>query len=155
MDAPIPCLWFHGNAEEAVRFYTSVVPGSGITRIRRMDRETPGRQAGDVLSVEFTLGGKAHMALNGGPNYSFTPAISLFLLCEDQEEVDRTWDALLDGGTPVQCGWITDRYGLSWQIVPKGLGKLLEDPEKGDRAMAAMLGQVKIDLAEIEAACAA
>ena len=148
------CLWFDGEAEEAARFYVSLLPDSRIDKILRLAGETPGGAPGDVLSVEFTLAGAAHIALNGGPHFSFTPAISLFVHCEDQAEVDRLWAALLDGGAAQRCGWLTDRYGLSWQIVPKTLGVMLADDDqaKVKRVMDALLGMVKIDIAGLQAA---
>ena len=148
------CLWFDGQAEEAARFYVSLLPNSRIDKILWLAGETPGGAPGDVLSVEFTLGGAAHIALNGGPHFRFTPAISLFVHCEDQAEVDRLWTALLDGGAAQQCGWLTDRYGLSWQIVPKALGAMLADDDqaKVKRVMDALLGMVKIDIAGLQAA---
>ena len=149
-----PCLWFDGRAEEAAQFYVSLLPGSRIDTILRLAAETPGGGPGDVLSVEFTLAGAAHIALNGGPHYTFTPALSLFVRCDDQAEVDRLWAALLDGGAAQRCGWLTDRYGVSWQVVPKALGPMLADDDrtKVKRVMDALLGMVKIDIAGLEAA---
>jgi predicted 3-demethylubiquinone-9 3-methyltransferase (glyoxalase superfamily) len=154
MSKILSCLWFDGKAEEAARFYVSLLPDSRIYRIRRLPMNTPGAAAGSVLSVDFTLAGAPHIALNGGPQYQFTPAISLFVNCEDQAEVDRLWAALSDGGTPVRCGWITDRYGVSWQIVPTILGEMLgdDDPARAGRVAEALFGMVKID---IDGLCAA
>lgn len=154
MSKIIPCLWFDGKAEEAAGFYVSLLPNSRIDRIRRLPMDTPGAPAGSVLSVEFTLAGAPYIALNGGPQYQFTPALSLFVNCEDQAEIDRLWAALSDGGTPVQCGWITDRYGLSWQIVPKVLGEMLsdQDPARAKRVAEALFGMVKIDIDGLRAA---
>src|SRR3546814_833565 len=111
--------------------------------------ETPGGKPGDVMSVEFTLAGQSYMALNGGPYFQFTPAISFFVDCADQAEVDRLWDALSDGGSTMQCGWLTDRYGVSWQIVPGVLGEMMKDkdPEKVRRVTTAMLQMTKLDIA--------
>jgi predicted 3-demethylubiquinone-9 3-methyltransferase (glyoxalase superfamily) len=149
-----PCLWFDGKAEDAARFYVALLPDSRIDAVRRSAAKTPGGSPGDVMSVEFTLAGKAHIALNGGPYFQFTPAISLFVLCQDQDEVDRLWGGLLQGGTPQRCGWLQDRYGVSWQIVPKALGELLgdPDPEKSGRVMQAMLQMIKIDVAGLRRA---
>ena len=153
-----PCLWFDGNAEEAVRFYSSVFPNSSIDDVHRSTIDYPGGKEGAVLIIKFTLAGQAYLALNGGPNNKFNDAISLSVDCEDQAEVDRLWTALTaDGGKPVQCGWLKDKYGLSWQIVPRRLPELLSDPDaaKARRVMQAMVQMVKIDVATLEAAAAA
>jgi predicted 3-demethylubiquinone-9 3-methyltransferase (glyoxalase superfamily) len=150
-----PCLWFDGNADEAVRFYTSVFANSSIDQIQRSTVDYPGGKEGSVLIIAFTLAGQSYLALNGGPFEKFNTAISLSVDCEDQAEVDRFWTALTaDGGTPVQCGWLKDKYGLSWQIVPRRLPELLSDPDtaKAKRVMEAMMQMVKIDVAKIEAA---
>jgi predicted 3-demethylubiquinone-9 3-methyltransferase (glyoxalase superfamily) len=150
-----PCLWFDGNAEEAVRFYTSVFAHSSVDQVQRSTIDYPGGKAGAVLIIKFTLAGQGYLALNGGPSEKFNNAISLTVDCEDQAEVDRYWDALTaGGGNPVQCGWLKDRYGLSWQIVPRRLPELLSDPDtaKAKRVMEAMIQMVKIDVAAIEAA---
>ena len=152
-----PCLWFESNAEEAVRFYTSVFPDSSIQLIQRSNTDYPGGKQGAVLLVTFTLAGLSYQALNGGPHHAFNDAITLSVDCEDQAEVDRLWSALTaDGGSPVQCGWLKDKYGLSWQIVPRRLPELLSDPDtaKGKRAMEATMKMVKIDVAKLEAAAA-
>lgn len=152
-----PCLWFEGNALDAARFYTSVFPGSEIRNVHNARSETPGNKEGAVLLVAFTLAGQPYQALNGPPHDKFNDAISLSVNCEDQAEVDRLWTALTaDGGKPVQCGWLKDKFGVSWQIVPKRLPELLSDPdpEKGKRVMKAMMQMVKIDIAELEAAAA-
>jgi len=128
-----PCLWFDGNAEEAVNFYVSVLPDAHIDRITRAVVETPGNKPGSVLLIEFTLAGRPYQALNGGASFPFTEAISLSLLCDDQAEVDRLWSALTaDGGMEVQCGWLKDKYGLSWQIVPKRFGHMGHRPGFGE-----------------------
>ncbi|WP_109476409.1 VOC family protein [Paraburkholderia sp. C35] len=154
MDKISTCLWFDGNAEEAVRFYTGIFSNSGIGDITHYGDAVPGK-AGQVLTVTFHLEGREYVALNGGPQYPFTPAMSMFVKCESQEEVDRYWDALLEGGgKPVQCGWLTDRYGLSWQIVPTAMMKFLTDKDqaKTQRAMQAMMQMVKLDVKALEAA---
>ena len=153
-----PCLWFEANAEEAVRFYTSVFPDSAIDRVHLARADTPGNKEGDVLFIEFTLAGQRYQAINGGAHEKFNDAISLSVDCADQAEVDRYWAALTaDGGRPVQCGWLKDKYGLSWQIVPRRLIELLADPDpaKGKRVMQAMMKMVKLDVAALEAAAAA
>jgi len=150
-----PCLWFNGTAEEAANFYVSLLPDSRIDKIQRSPAETPSGPAGMVLLVEFTLAGQSFQGLNGGPQFSFTEAVSFSIQCEDQEEVDRLWDALTaGGGKPVQCGWLKDRFGLSWQIVPKAMGRLMggSDPAGAKRAMEAMMKMVKLDIAELERA---
>ena len=153
-----PCLWFETEALEAAQFYTSVFPDSSIVKVQRTPADTPGPKAGSVLLVQFKLAGQDYQALNGGPHDKFNDAISLSVRCENQKEVDRLWSALTaDGGKPVQCGWLKDKYGLSWQIVPERLPELLADPDhaKGKRVMEAMLKMVKIDIAALEAAAAA
>lgn len=153
-----PCLWFESQALEAARFYTSVFPCSSIDEIHRAKADTPSGREGDVLLVGFTLAGQRYQALNGGPHDAFNDAISLSVSCDDQTEIDRLWSALTaDGGKPVQCGWLKDKYGVSWQIVPRRLHELLAapDPEAGRRVMAAMLGMVKLDIAALEAAALA
>lgn len=149
-----PCLWFDGNAQEAAEFYVSLLPDSRIDAVLPYTVETPGGKPGDVMLVEFTLAGESYMALNGGPYFQFNPAISLFVNCGDQAEVDRLWDALSVGGSPLQCGWITDRYGVSWQIVPEALSTMIkdEDSSKVRRVMEAMLQMVKLDAGALEAA---
>ncbi len=149
-----PCLWFDGKAQEAAEFYVSLLPDSRIDTVMPYSVETPGGKPGDVMLVEFTLAGESYMALNGGPSFQFTPAVSLFVSCVDQAEVDRLWDALSVGGSPIQCGWITDRYGVSWQIVPEALGIMTKDkdPAKVRRVMEAMQQMVKLDVGALEAA---
>ena len=149
-----PCLWFDGNAEEAAEFYVSVFPDSRITGTSRYG-EGDRMPAGTALLVTFQIGGLEVQALNGGVDFPFTEALSLSVSAEDQEEVDRLWDALTaDGGEPGPCGWLKDRYRLSWQIVPSVLEQLLNDPdrEKAGRVMQAMLSMSKIDIAALEAA---
>jgi predicted 3-demethylubiquinone-9 3-methyltransferase (glyoxalase superfamily) len=150
-----PCLWFESNALEAAQFYTSVFPKSEIREVHRSMADTPGNKEGSVLLVTFTLTGQAYQALNGGPHDRFNDAISLSVSCDDQAEVDRLWAALTaDGGRPVQCGWLKDKFGVSWQIVPKRLQELMADPdrEKGKRVMQAMMRMVKLDVAELQRA---
>ena len=150
-----PCLWFESDVEEAAHFYTSVFPNSSIDKVQRTPADTPGPKAGSVLVVEFTIAGQRYQALNGGPHHKFNDAISLSVDCADQVEVDRYWAALTSGGgKPVQCGWLKDKYGLSWQIVPRRLTELLSDPDpaRGKRVMEAMLKMVKLDVAALEAA---
>lgn len=150
-----PCLWFEGNAPEAVRFYTSVFPNSSIDQETRSPSDYPGGKAGDVLLVAFKIAGQSYLALNGGKHDAFNDAISLSVDCADQAEVDRYWEALTaNGGRPVACGWLKDKYGVSWQIVPRRLPELLSssDPATAKRVMAAMMEMVKIDVATLEAA---
>jgi predicted 3-demethylubiquinone-9 3-methyltransferase (glyoxalase superfamily) len=151
-----PCLWFESQALEAAEFYTSMFPNSSILAVQRAPADTPGPKAGAVLMVQFKLAGQSYQALNGGPHDKFNDAVSMSVTCEDQSEVDRLWSALTaDGGKPVRCGWLKDKYGLSWQIVPKRLPALLADPGKGKRVMEALLKMVKIDIAALEGAAEA
>ena len=150
-----PFLWFDDQAEEAVKFYTSIFKNSGIGKIARYDKageKASGRRAGSVMTVEFQLEGQEFLALNGGPHFKFTEAISLVVNCETQDEVDHFWEKLSAGGQEVQCGWLKDRYGVSWQIVPTVLPEMLQDkdPEKARRVMAAMLKMTKIDIASLK-----
>ena len=148
-------LWFDNNAEEAVNFYTSLIPGSKITGITRNGDAGPGPK-GSVLVIGFELAGQNFTALNGGPTHKFTEAISISVECDTQAEIDRLWDALLDGGHPQQCGWLKDRYGLSWQIVPSILGEVFsgKDHAASARAMRAMMQMVKFDIAALQKAYA-
>ena len=149
-----PFLWFDNNAEEAVKFYTSIFGNSKIGKVMRNGNNGPGPK-GSVLVMDFELEGQQFNALNGGPMYKFTPAISLFVLCDDQKEVDRLWSKLTaDGGKEVQCGWLEDKFGLSWQIVPKVLMEMFADKDqaKVDRAMTAMMQMVKFDIKKLQAA---
>lgn len=155
MQTPYPCLWFDGTAEEAAEFYASVLPDSHVDRVWRSPADTPSGPAGMVLTVDFTLAGQRVQGLNGGPEFSFNEAISFVIECEDQAEVDRLWEALTaDGGEPGPCGWLKDRYGLSWQVVPKELNGLVSDPdpERARRAMEAMLEMGKIEVDELRRA---
>ena len=144
-----PCLWFESEAEEAAKFYVSLLPGSKIETIQRNNIDGPGGKAGTVLVVEFTLAGQRLMALNGGMRVEYTHAVSFKIDCADQAEVDRLWDGLLTGGGQSnRCGWLRDRYGISWQIVPSALPKYLAGADRAGaaRAMRAMLGMVKLDI---------
>lgn len=142
-----PYLWFNDNTEEAVLFYTSTFKNSKVVSFQRYGESGPGPQ-GSVMSATFELEGQTFMAVNGGPHYTFTPAISLFVNCENQQEVDELWDKLSAGGKPGRCGWLTDKFGVSWQIIPTALGQLLQsgDAEKAGRVMKAMLQMEKIDV---------
>jgi predicted 3-demethylubiquinone-9 3-methyltransferase (glyoxalase superfamily) len=142
-----PCLWFDGKAEEAARFYVSVFPDSAVTKV------TPG-PTGAALVVEFRLAGVRFLALNGGPQFTFNEAVSFLIECQDQAELDAYWARLTDGGEEGPCGWCKDRYGLSWQVVPAGMGELFGDdhPERARRAMEAMFGMRKLDIAALRAA---
>jgi predicted 3-demethylubiquinone-9 3-methyltransferase (glyoxalase superfamily) len=149
MSKVTPCLWFASEAEEATNFYVSLLPDSRIETVQRNNVDSPGGKAGTVLVVEFTLGGQRFMALNGGMRMDYTHAVSFKIDCADQAEVDRLWDALLSGGgEPSRCGWLKDRYGLSWQIVPTALPKYLGGSDRAGaaRAMQAMLKMVKLDI---------
>jgi len=156
MQTITPFLWFDTEAEDAARLYTSLFPNSRITEVTHYGSAGP-RDAGLVMTVAFELDGQSFVALNGGPDHPFSEAVSFVVNCNDQAEVDRYWDALVaDGGEEGPCGWVKDRFGLSWQITPRRLIELITDPdqEKAQRAMAAMLQMTKIELAEIEAAAA-
>ena len=150
-----PCLWFDGQAEEAAALYTSLFPDSRIDKINRSPADNPSTPEGAVLTVDFTLAGQQFMGLNGGPDFNFTEAISFTIDCADQAEVDRYWDALIEGGgEPSQCGWLKDRFGVSWQVVPRQLPEMLNgsDHEAAKRAMEAMLKMSKIDVAKLREA---
>lgn len=148
-----PNLWFDTEAEDAARFYVSVFPRSEVRNVSYYGPAGP-REAGMVLTVDFVLDGQRHLAINGGPTFPFTEAISLMVDCADADEVDYYWAALSRGGQEGVCGWLKDRYGLSWQVVPSGLAELIGDADAGraERAMRAMLGMSKIDLAAVRAA---
>ena len=149
-----PCLWYPREALEAAEFYVSVLGGS-IDKVHRALTDTPASKEGAVLFVEFTLAGQRYQSLNGGSHVTFSDAISLSVMCADQAEVDRLWAALTaNGGKPVACGWLKDKYGVSWQIVPKRLLELIADPDRAraKRAFEAMMHMVKIDIAAIEKA---
>jgi predicted 3-demethylubiquinone-9 3-methyltransferase (glyoxalase superfamily) len=149
-----PCLWFDGEAEEAARFYVSLFPQSRIDHVQRNVADSPGGKTGTVLVVGFTLAGQRFMALNGGMRFDYTHAISFHVDCADQAEVDRLWHALSESGTTERCGWLKDRYDVSWQIVPTVLGQMLGDPDpvKARRVVQAMLAMIKLDIAGLKAA---
>ena len=149
-----PCLWFDGEAEEAAKFYVSLLPDSRIDHVQRNVMDSPAGKTGTVLVVQFTLAGQRFLALNGGTRFEYTHAISFQVDCADQDEVDRLWDALSAGGSVERCGWLRDRYGVSWQIVPRVLPEMLGDPDpaKAQRVMQAMLQMVKLDIAALKAA---
>ena len=150
-----PCLWFDGEAEEAAKFYVSLLPDSKIETIQKNVIDSPSGKAGSVLVVEFSLAGQRFMALNGGTRFEYTHAVSFKIDCADQAEIDRLWEALCaDGGQAERCGWLRDRYGVFWQIVPTGLPKYLggEDRAGAQRAMQAVLGMVKLDIAALKKA---
>lgn len=148
-----PFLWFDGKAEEAVNFYVSIFKNSKVVKLTRFGEAGPGPK-GSVMSATFQLDGQEFFALNGGPQFGFTPAISFFVNCETQEEVDELWDKLSAGGKKERCGWLKDKYGLSWQIIPSILGRLLQDkdPAKANRVMTALLQMDKIDIKRLQQA---
>ncbi len=150
-----PFLWFESQAQEAAEFYVSVFPRSRIKQTTRYGDEGPGPR-GTVMTVAFELDGQEFVALNGGPQFSFSQAISFVVNCETQAEVDACWEKLSAGGKQIQCGWLTDRYGVPWQIVPTALGRLLgdEDPQRSRRVMKAMMQMKKLDVGELERAYA-
>ena len=155
MTKVFPCLWFDGNAEEAADFYVTLLPDSHVDKVWRSPAETPSGPVGMVLTVDFTVAGQRLQGLNGGPDFRFNEAVSFVIECDGQAEVDRLWNALTaGGGEPGPFGWLKDRFGLSWQIVPRRLNELLNDPdtERARRAMHAMLQMRKIEVAELERA---
>jgi predicted 3-demethylubiquinone-9 3-methyltransferase (glyoxalase superfamily) len=150
-----PFLWFDTNAEEAVTFYESIFANSRTLQIVRYPPGTPG-PVDTVMTISFELDGQKFIALNGGPTFTFTPAVSFVINCDTQDEIDYYWEHLLqDGGTPSQCGWLTDKFGVSWQVVPTVLPEMLghPDPDRAQRAAAAMLSLVKLDIDTLESAC--
>ena len=149
-----PCLWFDGEAEEAAKIYVSLLPDSRIEHVQRNVMDSPAGKTGTVLVVQFTLAGQRFLALNGGTRFEYSHAISFQVDCADHDEVDRLWDALSEGGSVERCGWLRDRYGVSWQIVPSVLPEMLADPDpaKAQRVMQAMLQMVKLDIAALKAA---
>jgi predicted 3-demethylubiquinone-9 3-methyltransferase (glyoxalase superfamily) len=154
MNKITPCLWFDRDLEEAAKFYVSIFPDARILETQRYSKAGP-LPEGTVLTMTFELAGQRFMGINGGEKVQYTHAVSMFVPCESQAEVDRYWDRLLEGGgKPVQCGWLTDRYGLSWQIVPTAMMRLLSDPDRrrAERATKAMMGMVKLDIAALERA---
>jgi predicted 3-demethylubiquinone-9 3-methyltransferase (glyoxalase superfamily) len=155
-DGLVTCLWFDTEGEDAARFYTSIFPGSKLGEITRYGSAGP-RPEGTVMTVGFELMGQQFVALNGGPQYSFNQAISFQILCGSQEEVDCYWSLLTDGGQEGPCGWLNDKFGVPWQVVPTALPRLLQQPdaEKSQRVMQAMMGMKKLEIAELERAAAA
>ena len=151
-----PFLWFDSQAEEAANYYVSVFRNSKIRRTSRYGEAGPGPK-GSVMTVEFELDGNEFVALNGGPHYQITPAVSFVVNCKDQADVDYYWDKLTAGGLPVQCGWLTDKFGVSWQVVPTRLSELLVDPDKAkaQRVMSAMMKMIKLDVPTLEQAALA
>ena len=153
MPAITPFLWFNDKAEEAANFYVSIFPNSKVLSVSRYGDAGPGTK-GSVMTVSFELDGRQFTALNGGPRYTFTPSVSFLVPCETQQDVDYYWEQLTAGGKPIQCGWLEDKYGLSWQIVPKELFRLVQDkdPAKSQRVMKAMLQMVKLDVTRLQQA---
>ncbi|SIR76882.1 VOC family protein [Williamsia sterculiae] len=149
-----PSLWFDNDLEDAIDFYRSVFPDTTVHQVHRHTEDSPGGEPGSVLAADFELLGARFNAINGGPQFPFTEAVSFRLDCADQDEVDHYWYALLDGGVESQCGWLKDRFGLSWQVVPRRLMELLSDPdrERANRTMQAMLGMRRLVVSELEGA---
>jgi predicted 3-demethylubiquinone-9 3-methyltransferase (glyoxalase superfamily) len=154
MSKIMPCLWFEKEAEEAARFYVSLLPHSHIDSVTALPADSPSGPAGSVQVVEFTLAGQQFMAMNAGPLDPFNHAVSFMVKCGDQAEIDRLWEALTRGGTAEHCGWLKDRYGVSWQIVPAVLGEMMKDkdPTKARRVAEAMLKMIKFDIAGLRKA---
>jgi len=151
----VPNLWFDKQAEQAAEYYTSIFPDSRIDRLNRAAADYPSGRKGDVITVDFRLSGQPFTGINGGPDFTFDEAISFLIECADQAEVDRYWDALIEGGgEPGPCGWLKDRFGLSWQVIPRRLQELLDGDDRAaaGRAMEAMLRMSKLEVAELEAA---
>ena len=153
MQKIIPFLWFNGQAEEAMNFYTSIFKNSKVLSVARYGDAGPGPK-GSVMTAQFEVEGHQFVALNGGPQYTFTPAVSFLVNCTTQDEVDHLWDRLSAGGQEMQCGWVTDKFGLTWQVIPTLLPELLagRDPQKAQRVMQAMLQMKKIDIAALRRA---
>jgi predicted 3-demethylubiquinone-9 3-methyltransferase (glyoxalase superfamily) len=153
MPAIIPNLWFDTNGEEAAEFYVSIFPNSKITTVTHYTEAGPG-EAGTVLTVEFVLDGQTFIAINGGPEFTFSEAVSFLINCADQDEIDYYWSKLTEGGAEQPCGWLKDKFGLSWQVVPEGWDEVLTGPDRdrADRAMQALYGMKKIDITTLEAA---
>lgn len=152
-----PFLWFDDKAEEAAKFYTSIFPNSRIVKVARYGEagaKASGREKGSVMTVVFELDGQEFIALNGGPDFTFTPAVSFVVNCATQKEIDDLWEKLCDGGEPVECGWLKDRYGLSWQVVPADIEDMISDPdtERSERVMQAVILMKKLDIAELKKA---
>ncbi|MBA2730290.1 MAG: VOC family protein [Euzebyaceae bacterium] len=153
MPKTVPCLWFDGQAEQAAAHYTAIFPNSSIGGVTRYGPGSPAPE-GSAMTVSFSLDGQEYVGLNGGPQFTFSEASSFQTFCADQDEVDHYWDRLSEGGLESQCGWLKDRFGVSWQVVPTALFELLGDPDPGraQRAMQAMLGMAKIEIAELQRA---
>lgn len=149
----IPNLWFDTQAEEAAEFYVSIFDDARILSVARYPENSPG-PAGTVMTVDFELNGQRFVGINGGPQFPFTEAVSFQITCETQEELDHYWERLTDGGAELQCGWLKDKFGLPWQVVPSGMEEVFADPDpdRAQRAMQAMLGMVKLDIAELRRA---
>ncbi|MEP0827351.1 MAG: VOC family protein [Candidatus Zixiibacteriota bacterium] len=157
MKSIMPCLWFDKEAEDAVNFYISVFKNSKILDIARFTESmaaASGQPSGTVMTVAFQLKGQDFLALNGGPHFSFTPAVSFVVRCDSQDEIDYYWDKLSEGGEIEQCGWLRDKYGLSWQIVPSNIGEMIDDSDSSrtDKVMKALLGMKKIDMNALQKA---
>ncbi|MHB8845012.1 MAG: VOC family protein [Nitrospirota bacterium] len=153
----VPCLWFDSKAEEAAKFYVSTIKNSkmgNITRYGEAAAKASGQPAGSVLTVTFTINGQEFLAMNGGPQFTFSPAVSFVLTCDTQKEIDRLWDKLSEGGEKSVCGWLTDKYGLTWQVVPAVLDKMLEDKDakRTEAVMEALLQMTKLDIRKLEEA---
>lgn len=149
------CLWYAKGAEEAARFYASILPNSSVNEVHTLPADTPSGPEGSVVVVDFTLMGRPYMAMEAGPHHDFNDAMSMFVTCETQEEIDRYWEALqAGGGRPVQCGWLIDRWGVRWQICPRQLLEMEKSPDKAAarRAIQAMMEMVKLDIAELQRA---
>ncbi len=144
-----PFLWFDNNAEEAANFYVSIFKNSRILRTTHYTESGPG-PAGSVMTIEFELDGVPFIALNGGPHFKFTEAISLSVDCETQDEIDHFWEKLTEGGQPIQCGWLKDKFGLSWQIVPSIIGELMSNSDNSQRVMEAIMQMVKLDIQKLK-----
>jgi len=147
----VTALWFEKDAEQAVGFYVGLFEDARVVKTARFGEAGPGPR-GSVMSVEFEIRGQRFLAINGGPTYRLTPAASILVTCDTQEEIDALWERLGDGGKPLQCGWIEDRFGLTWQVVPAGLDEMLGDAERSPRVFEAMMPMVKLDKAALEAA---
>ena len=149
------CLWFNGNAEEAAALYTSLIPNSHIDSVNTAPADSPSTAEGDVLTVDFTLDGEPFVGLNGGPDFTFNESVSFMIRCEDQAEVDRYWTALIeDGGQPSVCGWLKDKFGLSWQVIPRQMDEYMKSSDRAGakRAMEAMLKMTKLDVEQLREA---
>ena len=152
-----PCLWFEGNAEEAAKYYTSLFKNSKIVQVTHYGEaasKASGRPKGSVMTVVFELEGQEFVALNGGPEFKFSPAVSFAVNCKTQKEIDELWEKLSDGGEPMDCGWLTDKFGVTWQIVPDVIEELISDrnPERADRVMEALVRMKKLDIATLKKA---